>query len=178
MLNFSPPFPALYPSTGAAGDREWWSSVLLLPSYILTLLHHGFVHGLQSFENCSSMDSPWDAVLQDKPVSVCELFHRSHTLPSINIQLLQHRVLHGLQRNICSGIWSTSSSSFSNFGVCTAVSHLFSLFLCLCGIFCPSLENIFPEASLSRLLGSVIPCGGFIGDNWNWLCPAQGSFSS
>jgi len=39
-----------------------------------------------------------------------------------------HGLLHGLQENLCSGAWSTSSTSFfTDLGVCRVVSLIFSL---------------------------------------------------
>ena len=38
--------------------------------------------------------------------------------------LHHHCLLHGLQGNLCSGTWSTSSLSFTDLGVCRVVSHI------------------------------------------------------
>jgi len=77
--------------------------------------------------------------LQDKHAQAWTL--HSLQFPSGNIYLLQRGVLHGLQFgylfqrglrglqvNLCTGTWTTFSSSLSHLGFCRAVSHTFFVF--------------------------------------------------
>ena len=89
------------------------------PSGHTHLLWHGVLHGLQ-VDICSTVDL--------------------HGLQRHN--LCYRCLLYGLQGNLCSCVWSTSSSSssFSDLGVCRVVSHIFSLISpsCCCAAFLTS----------------------------------------
>lgn len=79
---------------------------------------------------------------------------------------------HGLQGNVCSDTWSTSSHSFSDLHVCRTVSHIFLL------IFCHSCFAAFFFYSFLNML-SQGHCHCFwwvqlwpeVGPSWSWLCP-------
>lgn len=90
--------------------------------------------------------SPQSIVLQEQTVLLC-VSHEPH--------LLHHGLLHGLQRNLCPSIWSTSSSSFfTDLYVCRAVAHIFFNYpLCFWGMF--ALFKVPP----SWLKGSAVPSG-------------------
>ncbi|KAM9639019.1 uncharacterized protein ACIBXB_013710 [Morphnus guianensis] len=111
----------------------------------IPLLRCGVLHGLQ-VDICSTMD-----------------------LPGLQGDSLPHHGLHhhGLQGNLCSGIWSTSSSSssfFTDLGVCRVVSLTcshFSLrlaFLCVLELFF-LLKYVIPEALPLSLIGSAVAGG-------------------
>lgn len=94
-------------------------------------------------------------------------------VPPGDNHLLQRRLFPRLQGNFCSGAWSTSSTSSSDFVVPSVVSYsCCSLLLCLWGIL-TFLTHLFPEVPESWLLGSAMPCSGSVGAGWNSLCPAQ-----
>lgn len=92
-------------------------------------------------------------------------------------------LLHGWSVDTCSsGVLSRACREI--FAPC--LEHLFpSFFLpwCLKGCVSPFffpcslcfLTHIFPEMPSSCLRGSAVPCGTFVGANWNRLCQAQGS---
>lgn len=70
--------------------------------------------------------------------------------------------LHGLQRNLCSGTWSTPSLSFSVLDVHSHVSHYFSLWKHLCpflNMFSRKHHNLFRGPQLCPLVGPVEVAG-------------------
>jgi len=89
------------------------------------LLQRQVLHGLQ-VEICSTMDL--------------------HGLQGYSLP--HHGLLHGLQENLCSGVWSTSSPSFTDAGVCRVASLTLShccLHLQLPGFLFPLLKDVIPE---------------------------------
>ena len=67
---------------------------------------------------------------------------------------------------------SSSSSLFSS----SSSDLVFTLFVLLpLWFFLPFLKYIFPEAPPPWLLGSAVPCRGWVGAGCNRLCPARGS---
>ena len=84
-----------------------------------------------------------------------------HRLQSFRMNLLQPRVLyglqfasllyrgllHGLQGNVCSGAWSTYSPSFFNPGDCRAISHLFYSLLTTCPVARRSANLFYSEGT-------------------------------
>ncbi|KAK4826200.1 hypothetical protein QYF61_006144 [Mycteria americana] len=88
---------------------------------------------------------------------------------TINLHGLQgdslphHGLHHGLQGNLCSGAWSTSSPSFfTGLGVCRVVSLTYShssLQLQLHRFFPPLLQYVIPEALPPSLMGSALASG-------------------
>jgi len=145
----------------------------------------GPFHRVQSFRNsCSPADPPWAAVparkrapewvplhrpqLQEPALAHalhgCSLLHGIST--GCSVEVFHHDVLQGLQGNLCSGAWSTSSPSFfTHLGVHRAVSHTFSSRLShalLCSTFPP-------------LLNTISPLRWVCWSRRNWLCSAQGS---
>jgi len=98
------------------------------PPLGICLLQHGVLHGLQA-GICSTMDL--HGLQGDSPPH-----HSPH---------------HGLQGNLCSGTWSTSSPSFfTDLGVCTAVSLTSShssLPCCFCTVvgFFPHFLNVLSQ---------------------------------
>ena len=67
--------------------------------------------------------------------------------------LLHHGLLHGLQGNLCSSAWSTSSSFFTGLGVCRAVSHLLTA---AAQHFLPLLKYVITGVPPALLMGSAL----------------------
>jgi len=80
--------------------------------------------------------------------------------------MCHHSLYRGLQGNLCSGAWSTSSHSFfADPGVCRAVSLTFFLLLSPTAAaqhFLPFLKCIFTEAPSLSLMGSALASSGSI----------------
>jgi len=77
--------------------------------------------------------------------------------------LPHHGLLHGLQGNLCSSTWSTSSSSFfTDLGVCRIVSLTSSQSSLPCCSFFPLLKYIILEVLPLSLMGSALASGGSI----------------
>ncbi|KAK4831758.1 hypothetical protein QYF61_018956 [Mycteria americana] len=104
-------------STGHSSCQEpvlaWTLHGVIASFRHIHLLWHGVLHGLQ-VDICSTVNLPG---LQ---VDICSTVN----LHGLQVDSLPHHGLHhGLQWNLCSGTWSTSSSSFfTDLGVCRAVS--------------------------------------------------------
>ena len=119
-----------------------WASHGVTASFGNPLLRCGVLPGLQ-VEICSTVD-----------------------LPGLQGDSLPHRGLpHGLQGNLCSSAWSTSSPSFcTDLGVCRVVSltcshsSLWLQFL-LSSNFFPLLKYVLPEALPPLLMGSDLASG-------------------
>lgn len=67
------------------------------------------------------------------------------------------------------------SSSFLPWCLKGCFSHIFSLLLTAMQYVLSFLTHAFPEAPPSCLRGSAVPCGGFVGANWNWGSPGLSS---
>jgi len=164
MLKHLPP-TALLPGLNFTTDFLY-----LLPCSSTSLFSTNFSkvspsHGPQFFKNCSSM-GPFHGVTSpaSKPALAWgPLSRHPQILPGA---LLLHRVLHGLQVDICSSIWSISSPSFfSNLGVSRLVSPTYSLFPAAVAVpqgFFPLLKYIIPEALPWSLLGSALASSGSV----------------
>lgn len=98
-----------------------------------------------------------------------------HAVP-VRKNLLQCGLLQGLQQNLCSSAWKTSSPSFfSHLGVPFAVSHSLFFYPPLSiQHFLPFLKYTFPEVPPSWMLGSAVPSSGPVGDSWYHLYLPQG----
>lgn len=74
--------------------------------------------------------------------------------------LCNHVFFHGLEGNLCSSAWSTSSPSFlTEFGVCIVVSLTFSYsfwFQLLHSLFFSLFLNVTTEVSSASLMGSAL----------------------
>jgi len=106
------------------------------------LLQCGVLHGLQ-VDICSTVDL--------------------HGLQGDSLP--HHGLLHRLQGNLCSGTWSTSSTSFFT-GVCRVVSLSYShssLCLLLCSrLYFPLLNCVIPEPLPPLLMGLALASGGSV----------------
>jgi len=75
----------------------------------------------------------------------------------------------GCSVDICSGDWSTSSSS-SDFALCTAASHFFFFnFSSACSVFFRLLKHIITEAPPASLMGSAVASGRSARAEWRRL---------
>ena len=126
---------SLHGSTGPARNLlQWGLPTGSQPPSGIHLFRHGVLHGLQ-VDICSTVD-------------LHEL--QGDSLP-------HHGLPHGLQGNLCSGTWSISSSSFfTDLGVCRVVSLTFQSSLC-CRF--PLLKSVLPEALPPLLMGSALASG-------------------
>lgn len=120
----------------------------------------------------------WSASLPAAPSSPCfssaPVWVR-HGLQSFrNLRLCQCRCSTGC-RGISAPPWSTAFSSFSDLGVCTAVSLFFFPLLHPVQCFLPFLKHVFTEVPPVWLTGSPVSCGGSAGASWNRLEPVVSS---
>jgi len=85
--------------------------------------------------------------------------------------LLHHGLLHRLQGNLCSGAWSTSSPSFTDLGVCRAISLTHSHSSTLLQFFSPLLKYVITEGLPPPLMGSALASSpvGHGGSFWHLL---------
>jgi len=141
----------LYPSPSGAGgwgvgacSQPITPSLLLLPPHAFPLLQH---------ESCPQAALLWAKSCFSMGSSTGHSSFKKYP-PSLDFGLLQvlagnyllwHCIFHGLQGNICSGTWSTSSPFLYSFGVYNAVS-LFFLSSSACMVcFLPFLKHFFPR---------------------------------
>lgn len=89
--------------------------------------------------------------------------------------LLQWGPLQGLQGISALCLEHLLSSSFLPWCLQGCFSHFFSLLLTARQYVLSFLTRVFPEAPPSCLRGSAVPCGGFVGANWNWGSPGLSS---
>jgi len=86
----------------------------------MSLLQCGLPTGSQP---ASGIHLPWRGVLRGLHVEICSTMDlhglQGHSLP-------HHGLPHGLEGNLCSGTWSTSSPSFTDLGVCRVVTLRYS----------------------------------------------------
>jgi len=106
----------------------------------------------------------WRGALPGLQVGLCSPvgLHglQGHSLP-------HHGLLHGLQGNLCSSAWSTSSPSFcTDFGVCRVISPTYSYaslpLLFHHSFFFILLKYVTPEALPLSLMGSALASSGSI----------------
>jgi len=124
-----------------------------------SLLEHGLPIGSQPLPGIPLL---WRGVQSGLQVEICTTvgLHglQGHSLP--------HRgLLHGLQGNLFSGLWSTSSPSFySELGVCRVVAlmYLYSSLRLPLLVFFPLLTCVILEALPPSLMGSTLPSSGSI----------------
>ncbi|KAM9591174.1 uncharacterized protein ACIBXB_006073 [Morphnus guianensis] len=86
-----------------------------------------------------------------------------HGLQGDNLR--HHGLHHGVQGNLCSGTYSTSSPSFTDLGVCRVVSLTYShssLPAAVAQHFFPLLKNVITEALPLLLIGSALASGGSV----------------
>lgn len=135
------------------------------------LLQHGLSMGcrfLQGMSTCSSVGSSTGC-----HVDICS----GMFLYRLQGDTLCHNGL-GLQGNLCTSAWITSSPSFSDLGACRA-NFFFCIFLTTLTpavqLFLPFLKSVTIEAPPVSLLGSAVPCGRAVGAVWNQHRASSGS---
>ena len=128
-------------------------------------------HRLQFFRNCSSVAPFYGVQSFRNRLLQCGILHRLQVdiCATIDLHGLQedslphHGLLHGLQGNLCSSAWRTSSFFFTDLAVCRVVSITYShLFLLLQNtqIFFVLLKYLITEALPLLLMGSALASVG------------------
>lgn len=115
----------------------------------------------------------WHGVTRHCSVDICSnVVH--HMLQGDN--LLPHTLSCGLQGNLCSSVFNTTSPRPSSLSlVSTAMFLTFFSLHSAAQWFLFFLKYVLPEVPLSWLLGSTVPYSGSTGAVWNQLCPVQDS---
>jgi len=169
-LNFTPNFCTSFPQV-AREDREWWLWSVHHTLFLLVFPLHSFLLLQRGLLSLHRSTGPASSLLQhglptgSQPPSGIHLLRRG-VLHGLQVVISSIMDLHGLQGNLCSSAWSTSSLLSSIYlGVCRVVSltfsHCFLLTVAVQQFFCP-FKYAISEALPPSLMGSVLASSGSI----------------
>jgi len=166
------------PSVGLSHRVQSFRSRLLQrgsPTGSKVLPANLFHHGLLSPRVCRSCCELLLQVLPELQVEICSTMDL-HGLQGNSLP--HHGLLHGLQGNLCSGAWSTSSPPSALTLGSAGVFHIFSILspatVAVAQQLFPLLKYVIPEALPPSLTGLALASSVHLGASWHWLCRTKG----